>query len=312
MATVGSFDGLHRGHWSVIEAVADRAQARGGRSVLVTFEPHPLRIVRPEAAPKRLTTAVERRELLERSRIDDVLALEFTPELRAYSPRRFATEILVGELGVGELVVGHDHGFGRGRTGDAATLQILGAELGFSVRVAGPVRDGEGVVSSSEIRRALADGRLADANRMLGRPYLVAGAVASGDGRGRGLGFPTANVHLADPEKLVPSPGIYACRARVPAGVFGGALHIGPRPTFPEAGPAIEVHLLDFEGDLLGREIRLELVGRLRDVAAFDSAAALVERMREDVARARQVLEPVLEPTSGSRVLDGSVAGGYD
>ena len=142
MATVGTFDGLHLGHWSVIGAVADRAEATGARSVLVTFEPHPLTVVRPEAAPKRLTTAVERMELLEGSRLDDVVVLAFTPELRAHSPRRFVTELLLGRLGVDELVVGHDHGFGHGRAGDTDTLARLGAELGFSVTVRGPVRAG--------------------------------------------------------------------------------------------------------------------------------------------------------------------------
>ena len=290
VATVGTFDGLHLGHWSVIGAVADRAEATGGRSVLVTFEPHPLAVVRPEAAPRRLTTAAERMELLERSRLDDVVVLAFTPELRAHSPRRFVTELLLGRLGVDELVVGHDHGFGRGRAGDADTLARLGAELGFSVTVRGPVREGTDVVSSSRIRRALAGGDLARANRALGRPYSISGTVVRGDGRGRALGVPTANIMISDPDKLVPAEGVYACRASVASGDFAGALHIGPRPTFPRAGAAIEVHLLDFEGDLYGSALRLRLVERLRAVEAFETAGALVERMREDIERSREVL----------------------
>lgn len=289
VATVGTFDGVHRGHWSVLEEIGARAAARGGRSVLVTFEPHPLRIVRPEAAPKLLTTPGEKKEALAGSRLDYVVFLAFTPELREYSPRRFVTEILVGGLGMGELVVGHDHGFGRGRSGDADTLRDIGAELGFAVDVVEAVRAGSAAVSSSSIRRALAEGGLAGANRGLGRPYPLTGTVVPGDGRGRELGFPTANLSVHG-DKLVPAEGIYACRATVSAGRFMGALHIGPRPTFPGADAAVEVHLLDFDGELYGDEVRLELVERLRPVAAFGSAAELAERMRADVLRAREVL----------------------
>ena len=290
VATVGTFDGVHRGHWSVLEEIGARAAARGGRSVLVTFDPHPLRIVRPETAPKLLTTTEEKRVVLAGSRLDYVVFIAFTPELREYSPRRFVTEILLGGLGMSELVIGYDHGFGRGRSGDVNTLRTIGAELGFAVDVVDAVHAGETAISSSSIRRALAEGRLADANRGLGRPYSVTGTVVPGDGRGRGLGFPTANLCVHGTDKLIPAEGIYACYATVPAGRFMGALHIGPRPTFPGVGAAVEVFLLDFNGELYGREIRLQLIERLRRVAAFDSPAELAEQMRADVLRARVVL----------------------
>ena len=203
--------------------------------------------------------------------------LAFTPHLREYSPRRFVTEILLGGLGMSELVIGYDHGFGRGRSGDVNTLRDIGAECGFAVDVVEAVHSGPAAISSSSIRRALAEGRLADANRGLGRPYPLTGTVVPGDGRGRELGFPTANLRVDDQDKLVPAEGIYACHATVPAGRFMGALHIGPRPTFPGAGTAVEVFLLDFEGELYGCDIRLELVERLRPVAAFASASELVE-----------------------------------
>lgn len=289
IVTVGTFDGVHRGHWRVLEEISARAAACGGRSVLVTFEPHPLRIVRPEAAPKLLTTPEEKKAVLADSRLDYAVFLAFTPALREYSPRRFVTEILVGGLGMGELVVGHDHGFGRGRSGDADTLRTMGAELGFGVDVIEAVHAGDSAVSSSWIRRALGEGRLADANRGLGRPYPLSGTVVRGDGRGRELGFPTANLSVHD-DKLVPAEGIYACRATVSQGRFMGALHIGPRPTFPGAGAAVEVFLLDFDGELYGHEVRLELVERLRPVAEFNSAAELAEQMWVDVGRVREVL----------------------
>ncbi len=290
IVTVGTFDGVHRGHWSVLEEIGARAAARAGRSVLVTFDPHPLKVVRPEAAPKMLTTTEEKKAVLATSRLDYVVFLAFTPQLREYSPRRFVTEILLGGLGMSELVIGYDHGFGRGRSGDVDTLRDIGAECGFAVDVVEAVHAGEAVISSSRIRRALDEGRLAAANRGLGRPYSITGTVVPGDGRGRELGFPTANLHVADPDKLIPAEGIYACYATVPGGRFMGALHIGPRPTFPGAGSAVEVFLLDFEGELYGCDIRLELIERLRSVAAFDSAAELVEQMRVDVRRTREVL----------------------
>ena len=290
IATVGTFDGVHRGHWRVLEEIGVRAEAREGRSVLVTFEPHPLRIVRPEAAPKLLTTPGEKKAVLAGSRLDYVVFLAFTPELREYSPRRFVTEILVGGLGMSELVIGYDHGFGRGRSGDVNTLRAIGTELGFAVDVVEAVHAHSAAISSSSIRRALAEGRLADANRGLGRPYPLTGTVVHGDGRGRDLGFPTANLRVQGADKLIPAEGIYACYATVPAGRLRGALHIGPRPTFAGAGAAVEVFLLDFGGELYGCEIRLELIERLRPVVAFGSAAELAEQMRADVLRAREVL----------------------
>ena len=290
IVTVGTFDGVHRGHWSVLEEIGARAAARAGRSVLVTFEPHPLRIVRPDAAPKMLTTMDEKKVVLAGSRLDYVVFLAFTHELREYSPRRFVTEILLAGLGMSELVIGYDHGFGRGRSGDVNTLRDIGAECGFAVDVVEAVHAGDAAISSSSIRRALAEGRLADANRGLGRPYPITGTVVSGDGRGRELGFPTANLRVHGTDKLVPAEGIYACYATVPAGRFMGALHIGPRPTFPGADAAVEVFLLDFDGELYGCEIRLELVERLRPVAAFDSADELAEQMRADVLRTREAL----------------------
>ena len=290
IVTVGTFDGVHRGHWSVLEKIGARAVAREGRSVLLTFEPHPLKVVRPEVAPKLLTTPEEKKAVLARSGLDHVIFLPFTPELREYSPRRFVTEILLGGLGMSELVIGHDHGFGRGRSGDVGTLREIGAELGFTVDEVEAVQAGGAAISSSSIRRALAGGRLADANRGLGRSYLLTGIVVPGDGRGRELGFPTANLRVHGTDKLVPAEGIYACYATVPGGRFMGALHIGSRPTFPGAGTAVEVHLLDFAGELYGCGIRLELIERLRPVAAFDSVAELVEQMRADVLRTREVL----------------------
>lgn len=291
VATVGTFDGVHRGHWEVLQEIRRRAEATGRRSVLVTFDPHPLRIVRPEHAPPLLTTPIEKKEILAESGLDYAVFISFTQTLARYSPRRFVEEVLVGRLGVDELVIGYDHGFGKDRSGDADTLRAIGAELGFVVDVVPPVgTDGE-PVSSSRIRRAVTEGHMSEARACLGRPYSVRGIVVRGDGRGRHLGFPTANLKVGNADKLVPPSGIYAVRGVLRTGTYQGALHLGPRPTFKGSPPTVELHLMDFDADLYGEEVRVDFVQLLREVRPFDSAAALVAQMRADVEAAREVLD---------------------
>ncbi len=290
VVTVGTFDGVHRGHWAVLTEIRERARTSGRRSILVTFHPHPLRIVRPAAAPPLLTTPDEKKEILAESGLDAVVFLPFTPVLARYEPQRFVDEILIGRLRVSELVIGYDHGFGRGRSGDVNTLREIGRERGFQVDVVPPVDvDGE-AISSTGVRSAVAAGNVAAARTALGRPYAVRGLVVRGDGRGRTLGFPTANLQVLGADKLVPPPGIYAVRAALRSGMHAGALHVGPRPTFQGSTPTVELHLLDFDGDLYGERVRVDFVEYLRPVAPFDSVAALVEQMRADVEQARAVL----------------------
>jgi riboflavin kinase / FMN adenylyltransferase len=291
VVTVGTFDGVHRGHWAVLQEIRRRAEATGRSSVLVTFDPHPLRIVRPEHAPPLLTTPVEKKEILAESGLDYAVFISFTETLSRYEPRRFVEEILVERMGVCELVIGYDHGFGRDRSGDADTLRTIGAELGFAVDVVPPVETDGGAVSSSRIRRAVSEARMAEARAGLGRPYAMRGVVVRGDGRGRQLGFPTANLKVANADKLIPPPGIYAVRGVLRSGTHPGALHIGPRPTFKGSPPTIELHLMDFDGDLYGEEVRVDFVEFLREVKPFSTAGALVDQIREDVEVARAVLD---------------------
>jgi riboflavin kinase/FMN adenylyltransferase len=290
VVTVGTFDGVHRGHWTVLQEIRRRAEATGRRSVLVTFDPHPLRIVRPERAPKLLTTPVEKKEILAESGLDYAVFISFTEALSRYEPRRFVEEILVGRLGVRELVIGYDHGFGRDRSGDVDTLKAIGAELGFDVSVVPAVETTGDSVSSSRIRRAVAEGRMEEATACLGRPYSLRGIVVRGDGRGRHLGFPTANLAVSNGDKLIPRQGIYAVRGVLRSGTHPGALHLGPRPTFKGSPPSIELHLIDFDGDLYGETVRVDFVRLLRDVRPFSTVASLVERMKEDVDDARSAL----------------------
>ncbi|MBV25186.1 MAG: riboflavin biosynthesis protein RibF [Gemmatimonadetes bacterium] len=293
VVTIGMFDGIHRGHREVLSEIRRRAEGVGGRSVLVTFHPHPLTIVRPEWAPAMLTTPVEKKEILAESGLDYAVFLAFTPMLAAYTPRRFVEEILVERINVGELVVGYDHRFGKGREGDADMLKELGAELGFAVDVVGPVTSQGEAISSTKIRQALLEGDVEAARRGLGRPYSLRGLVVRGDQRGRTLGFPTANLEVrggGEGGKLIPPPGIYAVRGTVRSGTFDGALHIGPRPTFRGSPPTIEVHLLGFDEDIYGEEVRMDFVKYLREVRPFNTSEALVQQMKEDVEQAREVL----------------------
>lgn len=287
--TVGSFDGVHLGHQAVLREIARRAEAAGRASVLVTFEPHPLEIVNPQAAPPLLTTGTERREILAQQPLDYVFFLRFDRRLAALPPEEFVERVLIERCQMRELVIGHDHGFGRGRSGDVETLRRLGAERGFGVDVVEAVDVGEQHVSSSRIRRAVAGGDLATAARMLGRPYQVSGQVGQGEGRGRVLGVPTINLADLPPQKLLPPDGVYAVRVEWRGGRAEGMLNQGPKPTFQDGRRTLEAHLFGFDGNLYGEWVRIEWVERLRDVKRFASVEALRQQLERDRSRAREV-----------------------
>jgi riboflavin kinase / FMN adenylyltransferase len=289
VVTVGTFDGVHRGHREVLREIVERAALTGRRSVLVTFHPHPLRVVRPDVAPPLLTTPAEKKAFLAESGLEYAVFLPFNRTLQGYSARRFVEEILLGRLGMRELVIGYDHGFGKDREGTVDTMRELGAELGFGVDVVEAVSAGHAAISSTRIRRALLEGDVLDAAHGLGRPYSIQGPVVHGAKRGRKLGFPTANISVGDPDKLVPLDGIYAVHGWVGGERIPGLLHIGPRPTFSGSPPTVELYLLDWSGDIYGREVRVEFCARLREVLPFSTAEALVEQMREDERAAREI-----------------------
>ena len=289
--TVGTFDGVHRGHWAVLSRLREVADAEGLCSVLVTFDPHPLKILRPEAAPRLLTTSNEKKEILALSGLDYAVFLSFTRSLSLYLPEEFIRQVLMERFGLRYLVVGYDHGFGRGRSGDVETIAAIGKRLGFNVEVVGPVLMNGEKISSSRLRRAVETGDVERAARGLGRPYALSGVVVHGEGRGRTLGFATANVSTTQGDKLLPREGIYAVRAALRSFQGPGLLHLGPRPTFRGSPPSIELHLLDFEGDVYGELVRVEFLTRLRGVRPFASAAELVEQMKWDQAAAVEYFE---------------------
>jgi riboflavin kinase/FMN adenylyltransferase len=283
VVTVGTFDGVHLGHRAVLDEIARRAAASQGTSVLVTFEPHPLEVINPSAAPQLLTLPDEKRMYLAQSPVDRVAFVPFTPELRNLTPEEFVRGVLEAQFQVGELVIGHDHGFGRGRTGDVGFLRRMGEQDGFAVDVVAPVllEDGR-PISSTLIRRAVAGGDLETAARALGRPYGLLGTVVHGAGRGRTIGIPTVNLAPPGPRKLLPPDGVYACVVSWQGESHGAMANLGPRPTFGETARALEAHLFGFTGDLYGAEVHVEFHRRLRDVMAFQSVDALKAQLQRD------------------------------
>ena len=288
VVTVGTFDGVHLGHRAVLDEIGRRARRRSLHSVLVTFDRHPLTVVRRDAAPGLLTTPDEKKEILSQSGLDYVAFLPFTHALSRLAPEMFVRRILAERFRVRELVIGYDHGFGRARSGDIGLLRRIGTELGFAVDVVDAVRVDGRAVSSTSIRSLVADGQVEAAAAMLGRPYSFRGPVVHGLGRGHDLGFPTANIPAPQGSKLLPCQGIYAVRASLRTDIRDGLLHLGPRPTFAGSPPSIELYILDFDRDIYGETVRVEFLKRLRDVRPFSTAEALVEQMRLDEKSARE------------------------
>lgn len=283
VVTVGSFDGVHLGHRAVIGETVARARRAGLASVAVTFEPHPGAVLGPGSGPGRLTLAHERAEALAALEADRLLVLRFDRALAAMEPEAFVRDVLIRRCGMRELVIGADHGFGRGRSADRNTLPALGARLGFGVTVIGPVPDARGEpISSTGIRSAIGAGRLGLAAEWLGRPYTWSARVVPGAGRGRGIGVPTVNLGTPPAEKVLPPDGVYAVRVEWGGGMAGGMLNQGPRPTVGEAARTVEAHLFDFEGDLYGHMIRVTWVERLRDIRRFESLDALRSQLARD------------------------------
>ncbi len=291
--TVGTFDGVHRGHLDVVARLRLLATRTSLASLIVTFEPHPLEIVNPAAAPPLLTTREEKLAALERTGVDVVVVLPFTPALAALTAEAFVDDVLRGECRLQALLVGHDHGFGRNRMGDASVLRALGAERGFSVDMVEPVQGAGGTaVSSTAIRRAVAGGDLARAADGLGRLYSVSGVVVPGEQRGRTLGFPTINLAPISPRKLLPPDGVYAVRVQLPDGLHDGMLHLGGRPTWHDAERRLEANLFDVTGDWYGESAEVQFLERLREVRKFADADALRAQLAVDEALARHLLRP--------------------
>ena len=293
--TVGSFDGIHLGHRSILDTVVARARARGGTATVVTFDPHPRKVLSPDHAPRLLSTPEQRLEWIAEAGIDVTLIEPFTEAFAHTPPERFVREYLHAGLAPVEVYVGYDFRFGRDREGSMRLLTELGPRLGFAVTIIPEVTiDGEDV-NSTRIRELVTEGDVGRSARLLGRPYAIRGRVVAGDRRGRTLGFPTVNL---EPEnELLPAPGVYAAQVRLlegggpPGPLFGGVCNVGRRPTF-DAGERIvcETHLFDFDRDVYGSRIEVRFHARIRSEQRFPGPEALKARIALDAAEARRLL----------------------
>ena len=290
--TTGTFDGVHLGHQEILRYLVQRAGEIGGVPTVVSFDPHPREVLGAAHIPL-LTTLDERARMLEALGVQRFVVLPFTRDLSLLEPEAYIEDVLIGRVGLREIVIGYDHRFGKGRAGDRSTLERLGAQHGFSVDVIPEHSEAGTTVSSSLIRRQLEEeGAAARAAQLLGRPYELTGTVVAGDQRGRTIGFPTANVQIEDSRKLVPRVGVYAIQAELASGErYGGMMNVGHRPTFETDGRVtVEAHLFGFDGDLYGRTLRVSVRDRLRDEQAFSGISELTSQLHEDRRQAERVL----------------------
>ena len=288
---IGNFDGVHRGHQAVLSEAIRIAKREGRRSGAVVFEPHPREFFEPNKPFFRLTPLPLKLELLEALGLDQTFVIPFDRALSLLSADRFAAEVIAGGLVASHVVVGHDFSYGKGRTGTTEELAALGRKLGFGVDVVAPVGAGAGVFSSSSIREHLRKGEVRDAADELGYWWRARGRVSQGAGRGKGLGFPTLNFSLTPGQDV--RHGIYAMRVDHDGRRYHAAGYVGARPTFGESAPVLEAHLLDFAGDLYGREVEAEFIAFLRPDQTFTNPEALAAQMRKDTNQARAVLQKI-------------------
>ena len=289
VVTIGVFDGVHVGHKRILDEVILLAHGLGALGIVVTFDPHPVSVLHPVETPQMLTTLSEKLGLIAGAGLRKTLVLKFTPGLSRRRADWFVRRVLLNKLNMTRLVVGYDFRFGRGREGDARYLETLGEDLGFGVDIVPPVRFGGHPVSSTRIRTALSRGDAGSAAKMLGRPYSICGMVVRGEGRGRLLSYPTANLEVED-GKMIPREGIYAVMVARGRRVEPGVLYIGRKPTYRGEATSIEVHVLGRVGSLYGKALEVRFIERLRGDRAFGSDAALRRAIGRDIRRASRLL----------------------
>jgi riboflavin kinase/FMN adenylyltransferase len=286
--TIGNFDGVHKGHLALFDKVKERAKAIGGQSVVMTFEPHPLKIMRPADGPQLITHTGQKLELIEKAGIDVIVCVSFDREFAAIPARDFVNNILVEKIGIKEIVVGYDYTFGHNREGDINLLREIGKDFGFVVHLVGPIEIDHTLVSSTSIRRLVQEGRLEEARVLLGRDFEVQGTVVKGQNRGgRLLGFPTANLNPHG--ELLPKTGVYAVKLLIDDVFYEGVTNVGYNPTFGDTGLTVETHVLDYSGELMGKTIKVLFIKRLRDEKTFKTLEELSGQIAQDIARAKEV-----------------------
>ena len=286
--TIGNFDGVHRGHLALFDKVKKIAKAINGQSAVMTFEPHPIKVMKPGNGPPLITPINQKLKLIVDVGIDVIFCIPFTTQFASISAQDFVRNILVDIIGIREIVVGYDYTFGSKRLGDIKLLREMGNELGFKVHVMEPIHLNSTLVSSTYIRDLVREGNLAEAKRMLGRDYQISGIVTKGADRGgKILGFPTANMMPVD--ELIPKNGVYAVLVEMEEGSFYGVCNIGHNPTFGHNPRSIETHLLHFNRNILGKELTVKFLHRLRDEKTFKGKDELADQIRQDVKKAREL-----------------------
>jgi riboflavin kinase / FMN adenylyltransferase len=287
--TIGNFDGVHLGHQRIFQLVRARAREIGGVSIVYTFDPHPAKELAPERKPLLITNLEEKLRLVAEQGIDFAICAKFTREYAAQTAEEFVKEVLYDEIKIRHIFVGHDFTFGKGREGNIALLKDLGKKYGFHAEMVEAVRMDGLVISSTKIRQLVQEGQVREAEKMLGRSFVLKGEVIHGHGRGsKKLGFPTANIKPAG--ELIPKPGIYAVWAVYEGQRHPGVVNLGWNPTFQDQKFSVEVHILDFHQDIYGENLALEFVQRLRDERAFSGPEELIAQIKKDVSQARQML----------------------
>ena len=288
--TIGNFDGVHLGHQMLFAEVVSRAYQRQGTSVVITFNPHPLQVVRPEIGIKLISNYEQKVELISMAGIDVLVVLPFTRDFAATSAEAFVDDVLIGTIGVKELVVGYDYAFGKGRQGNIEFLKEQGQRKGFPVTVVEPYYVDHMLVSSSKIRELVREGRMMDVKKLLGRNYQIRGTVQEGKKRGGPVvGFKTANLHLSE-EDLCPKHGVYVTQVVYGGKCYGGVLNIGYNPTFGENRLSAETHIFDFNQDIYGKEIKINLLKHLRGERKFSGPGELAEQIHRDISQAKEIL----------------------
>jgi riboflavin kinase/FMN adenylyltransferase len=288
--TVGSFDGVHLGHQELLENLTAGAHSVGAPAVVLTFDPHPASVLRPNKSPPFLTTLKERVELLNALGIDLVITHPFNRKVASQSAEDFLIR-LKKHLGFKHFWVGHDFAMGRDREGDIQMLRRLGKKLDYELNVVNPVEIEGRIISSSRIRRLLAEGQVQEASHLLGRPYRLVGKVVEGARRGRMIGIPTANLNIPG-DRAIPNRGVYVCQTHVNGKTWNSVTNVGVRPTFEmeAALPLVETHIFDFSDNLYGKDLQLDFIARLRDEQKFPNVQALVEQIQQDISRAQEFL----------------------
>ena len=293
--TLGTFDGLHLGHQQIVETLVKKSKQTNARNFLITFDPHPRKVVPGRNDVKLLSTLEEKISIFEKLGLENLFIVKFTSEFSKQTPEQFVEKYFVNGIGLQEIVIGYDHHFGKGRGGDFEMLRELGEKFNFSVTVVPEyMMDGE-TISSTKIRNALLEGDMLRANKFLGRFYSFKGKIVKGDGRGKDLGFPTANLTIEDNDKLIPAKGIYAAECVFENEKYYGLLSLGNRPTFHEHGDIIpEFYIFDFNKNIYGKDLEVNLVEKIRDEEKFNSVEDLISQMKKDEETGKEILSKLI------------------